>query len=116
MKVLDQIFACLMIVLGAIHSAFTFAFYKSFGLPALWFFSAGFVLILAGFINLLRVQGKSTGLLRFTSILGNLAAAVIAIGAIIATGGPPLFRQNPQVPMVAIVVFIELVFSFRGGR
>ncbi len=56
MKTFDTVVAWLVLVLGAIHCAFTRKAYPQLNLAALWFVSAGMLMILLAAVNLLRIR------------------------------------------------------------
>lgn len=114
MKILDQFLGWVMFGLGAIHAVFTFSMYQGLTLPAVWFFSGGVAVMLAGLVNVLRARIGKNGLLKFTSVFANVLVLAITLAMAFLLGS--LVRHNPQVPLVGAVVALELVFSVAGKR
>lgn len=113
MRILDQLFGWILVGLGALHAAFTFRYYGGLSLAALWFFSAGIAVMLAGFLNISRAQaGKSSGVLGFATVFANLFLIVISIAA--ALNMRHALSANPQVPVLLAVSVVEFAFSVRG--
>src|SRR4028119_2119830 len=73
----------LIIALGVLHLLFTFHDYDEFTLRALWFASAGFAIIFAGFLNLisLRLAGRDA-LVRALCFASNLVVAALFVAAL----------------------------------
>jgi len=72
MKKLDSIFAWILLVLGCIHGAATFAVFKSPTLDAIWFFTGGLAMIFGALLNLVRIARLGDRLPAGTSMLANL--------------------------------------------
>ena len=108
MKRTDQIVALLIVILGAIHGAFTPKMYPAFNLAALWFLGAGLLMMLAGAMNLLRI--------RYAAIAPGLTAVCVATNVILvayagAIASRLALKQNPQAVLVTVLLLLELLFS-----
>ncbi len=90
MKWIDYLFGWVMVALGIVACAFTFRAH--------------------GFSSLGAQMGKSVGLMRLAAIFANLVVLIPAISNTVTLRA--VLRQNPQVPLLAIAAFIELLFSF----
>lgn len=113
MRILDQLFGWILVGLGGLHCAFTFRYYGGFSLAAIWVFSGGIAIMLAGFLNISRAQaGKSSGVLGFGSVFANLF--VIAVGIAVLLTVRHSLSANPQVPILLAVGIVEFAFSVRG--
>lgn len=110
MKWIDYLFGWVMVALGIVACAFTF---RAHGFSSLGSYYAGLFIVLAGLVNVARAQvGKSVGLMRLTAIFANLVVLIPAISNTVTLRA--VLRQNPQVPLLAIAAFIELLFSFQS--
>jgi Ca2+/Na+ antiporter len=112
MKIVDRVFAWILLVLGCIHCAATFAVHKALTLDAVWFFSGGLVMILGALLNLLRAARPEDGLVVRISLLANLllfALFVIVVPWVLRND----IRQNPQVIAVGVTVAAEFFFSLK---
>jgi len=114
MRLLDEVFAWTLVVLGALHCVVTFVSYFGWRLSTVWFFGSGVALILGGLINVIRVRVGKAAIVRFSSILANVLLAAIA--AVVAAFMWRPLRSNPQVPILLIATFGELLFSMRRSR
>jgi hypothetical protein len=115
MKLLDHLCAWLLVALGGLHTVVMFTVYRRATSAALWFFSAGMFLILAGLINAVRAQGgHGTALFRFTCIFAN--GALIAVGLVSLYLYVGILLRNPQVPAIFMLGVAELLFTLRRGR
>jgi ABC-type Fe3+-siderophore transport system permease subunit len=85
MKILNQVLAGLLVLLGCIHNFVAAPMtYSNLSTQALWFVSAGLALWYAGFINLLRAQSDNGGrLLAWLALVTN--ATLLAFVASYAT-------------------------------
>ncbi len=107
MKWIDYLFGWVMVALGIVACAFTF---RAHGFSGLAPYYSGLFIVLAGFVNVARAQiGKSVGLMRLTAVFANLVVLIPAISNTVTLRA--VLRQNPQVPLLAIAAFIELLFS-----
>jgi hypothetical protein len=115
MKFLDTLCAWLVVVLGIFHTVVMFTVYRRASSPALWFFTSGMFLILAGLINVVRAQGgRGTALFRFTVMFANCSLIAVGLMAMYLFVG--ILWRNPQVPAVFVLGVAELLFTMRGGR
>jgi hypothetical protein len=108
MKVVDQIFGWIMIILGIVHAFFVF---RAHGFDSLHTYFGVIIIVLAGLINVSRAQAPK-GLLKFTSIFAN--AIVLASSGAVAFSLRSVLRDNLQVPILLVVAIIELAFSIWG--
>jgi hypothetical protein len=114
-KLLDTFCAWLLVALGIFHTIVMFTVYRHASSPALWFFTAGMFLILAGLVNAVRAQGRhGTSLFRFTVVFTNCALIAVGLMAMYLYIG--ILWRNPQVPAVFVLGVAELLFTLRGGR
>jgi hypothetical protein len=83
-KILDRLFAVLLLLGAAGHTAGTFVFYRWPTEIFVWSLGASLAAILLGVINLLRVNRPADTALAWTCLGGVLAwlALVIAFGAV----------------------------------
>ena len=113
MKILDNLCAWLLVILGVFHSVVMFTVYRHATSSALWFFAGGMFVILAGLVNAVRAQhGRGTELFRFTCVFANCALIATGVMAMYLYIG--ILLSNPQVPAIFALGAIELVFSLRG--
>lgn len=108
MKVVDQIFGWVMVVLGIIHALFVFRAHGFNSLPA---YSGAVIILLAGLINVSRARAPK-GLLKFTSTFANVI--VVASSGVMAFTLRSVLRDNLQVPILLVVAVIELAFAIWG--
>ena len=112
MKTTDRIFACILLLLGCVHCALTFAVHKIFTLEAIWFVSGGLVLIFGALLNLVRIARPDDKLLARASALANLLLfALFGVAMVWLLRGN--LKQNPQVIVVAVAIAAELSFSLK---
>jgi hypothetical protein len=112
MKMIDRIFAWIVLLLGCTHCAVTFVVHKVFTVEAIWFVSGGLVLIFGALLNLVRIARPDDRLLARISALATLllfALFGIAMTWLVHRD----LKQNPQVIVVAIAIAAELGFSLR---
>lgn len=112
MKRLDRILAWLLLALGCIHSAATFAVHKTLTIDAVWFVSGGLVMIFAALLNLVRIARPEDRLVVRISLIANLlvfALFVIVVPWVLRNN----LRENPQVIVVGVAVVGEFLFSIR---
>jgi len=115
MKLLDHLCAWLLVILGVFHTFVMLTAYRRASSFALWFFTGGMLLIVAGLLNAVRAQGgRGTALFRFTCIFANCALIATGLFAMFLFIGA-LWR-NPQVPAVFVLGVAELLFTLRGSR
>ena len=93
----------LLILLGFIHSAFTFIFYDNFNADALWFLGTGLMYIFMGLYNLaaIKVQFKS---ISYMAVILNFIGTIFTI---VIT----YILKEPQ----AYVALILVIFIFLGS-
>jgi hypothetical protein len=112
MKTVDRIFAWALLVLGFVHFAATFLAFKTLSLDAVWFICGGVAMALAAMINLLRMGRTADRWLTGTCCIANALMALVFDGVVPWVLRHDL-RDNPQVIVVGLAVFVELVFSVR---
>ena len=92
LKTVHIVCTYLIIALGVLHLLFTFHDYDEFSLRALWFASAGFAIIFAGFLNLIsnRLAGRDA-LARTLCFISNLASTALFVAALWLMRQPQVF-------------------------
>ncbi|HKD79789.1 MAG TPA: hypothetical protein VKH81_08860 [Candidatus Angelobacter sp.] len=112
MKILDRIFAWLLLLLGCIHCVAAFLVHKTLTLDVIWFVSGGLAQIFGALLNLVRAARPEDRLVVRVSLLANLL-----LFAVFAIAVPWLLRndirQNPQVIALGVAVAAELFFSLK---
>ena len=114
MRIFDRIVAILILLMGAIHSAFSPVFHGRYDGDGMWFLSGGLMMIFLGLMNLVRTAAPGAAA-RCAALVANVLGLAFA-GAL-----APLFplRQNPQVVVLLALVAVALLFSVmssdRGG-
>ena len=110
LKTIHAVCTYLIIALGVLHLLFTFHDYDEFTLRALWFASAGFAIIFAGFLNLLslRLAGRDA-LARWLCVGSNLIVTVLFVAVL-------WLMQQPQVFVGILLFAVATVASFATGR
>jgi len=108
MKVIDQIFGWIMVILGIVHAFFAF---RAHGFQSLSAYYLVVIILLAGLINVSRAQAPK-GLLKFTSSFANIV--VVASSGVTAFSLRSVLRENLQVPVLLVITIIELAFSIWG--
>src|SRR5271157_5060019 len=78
MKIVDRIFAWILILGGLLHGAGSFLMYKNQPMTMLWSMCATLLTLLIAAINLLRVERPSDRPLAWISFAGSLSWAVAA--------------------------------------
>jgi hypothetical protein len=108
MRIVDQVAAWCVVVLGLGHSIWT-ARFPEMNLNALWFLSGGLFLMVVGALNLLRVRYVSASGVRWVCVASNVAALafVLAIAHLIS------LRANPQAIVALVAVALLTIFSLR---
>jgi hypothetical protein len=92
LKTIHTVCTYLIISLGVLHLLFTFHDYDEFTLRALWFASAGFAIMFAGFLNLIsiRLAGRDA-LARALCFVSNLVVAALFVAALWLMRQPQVF-------------------------
>jgi hypothetical protein len=108
MKVIDQMFGWIIVVLGVVHAFFVF---RAHGFNSLSAYSGVVIILLAGLINVSRAQAPK-GLLKFTSAFANIV--IVATSGVTTFSLRAVLRDNLQVPILLGVAVIELAFSIWG--
>jgi len=112
MRKIDQVFAWLLLLLGCIHGAATFAVHKSLTIEAVWFFSGGLAMVFGALLNLLRIARPQDRMTAGVCLLANLLLFFVFVIVVPWTLWHDL-KQNPQVFVVGAAVTLELVFAVR---
>lgn len=82
----------IILALGTLHVLVTFHDYESFTVGALWFVGAGVAIILAGFLNLIRLREAGRDrLVRALCLITNLIFAVMFLLALWILPQPQVF-------------------------
>ena len=98
LKTLHRIVTYLIIALGVLHLLFTLRNYDEFTLGAVWFASAGFAIIFAGFLNVVVTRGGGRDpVIRALCLVTNLLVTLL-FGAVIYV------LREPQV-VVGMLLF-----------
>ena len=113
MRRLDFVLAWILLLLGCVHGAASFAVFKTLTLEAIWFVTGALAMIFGALLNLVRAGQPGNRLAAGVSLVANLL-----LGAVFVILVPWLlrheFKQNPQVIVVGITVAAELAFSLRS--
>jgi hypothetical protein len=93
LKTVHAVCTYLIVALGILHLLFTFHDYDAFTLRALWFASAGFAIMFAGFLNLilLRATARDARLVRALCFIANLICAGLFGAALLLMRQPQVF-------------------------
>ena len=95
----------LLILLGVIHSSFTFVLYKSFNADALWFFGTGLAYIFMGLYNLAALKVK-------VSSITSMAIILNIIGTIFTIAITYILREPQSYLALVLIIFILLSSLF----
>ena len=109
LKTIHTVCTYLIIALGLLHLLFTFHDYDAFTLRALWFASAGFAIMFAGFLNLilLRLAPEET-LVRALCVSANVICASLF-------GAALWLMQQPQV-FAGVLLFAVATVAALAAR
>jgi hypothetical protein len=111
-KILDWLCAIVVFALGIVHCALTPVVYRPFSLAALWFFAAGLALVFIGMLNVLRLKGPSSPLLRSFSTIANASGLLVAVLFALKVN----LAHNPQGVILLIALAGEFLFSLMRWR
>ncbi|HLL72115.1 MAG TPA: hypothetical protein VK363_11810 [Pyrinomonadaceae bacterium] len=110
LKTIHAVCTYLIIALGVLHLLFTFHDYDEFTLRALWFASAGFAIMFAGFLNLIALRlALREALVRWLCVIANLICASLFVAAL-------WLMQQPQVFVGVLLFAVAAVASLVSGR
>ena len=115
MRQLYLVLALLVILLGAVHLAATTQLFDALNSRALWFASAGLLLVLTGVLNLLnRAYGRAAPGLRWSTVGTNAVMTVFATvaGTVGAASGAQLFAI---IGLMAVTTLVSLLPSAASG-
>lgn len=76
MKPAHIIVSLLIVILGLVHSAFTFVDHDAISPGAFWFLGSGIALVLAGFLNIAATRTADT-VVSLMTLIGNFAFLVL---------------------------------------
>ncbi len=112
----DKIFAWMLVALASIHTMFGFIALSRNTDAAkvetiVWSIGGGFSLLLAAFLNLVRIARPADTLVRRLSVIGNFLQIVLSGLAVWMVGHE--IKKNPQVIVLTVVVVAEFLFSLR---
>lgn len=108
MRLLHLILTGLIIALGCLHVGFTPFNYSHFDMDAMWFFSAGVAIILAGFLNVALIRVGKDRVIRILCVLSNASLALLF--------GVALFQMpQPQVFVGLALFAVAIVCSLLAG-
>ena len=109
LKTIHTVCTYLIIALGGLHLLFTFHDYDAFTLRALWFASAGFAIMFAGFLNLILIRlARKEILVRSLCVIANVICASL-FGAVL------WLMQQPQV-FVGVLLFTVATITALAAR
>ena len=109
LKTVHTVCTYLIIALGGLHLLFTFHDYDAFTLRALWFASAGFAIMFAGFLNLILIRlARKETLVRALCVIANVICACLFAAAL-------WLMQQPQV-FVGVLLFIVAAIASLATR
>jgi hypothetical protein len=112
----DKVFAWMLLVMASIHMVIGFVVLSRTVDAAkvettVWFLGGGSSMLLAAFLNLVRIARPADRLVRRLSAIGNFLQIVLS-GLVIWMVGHEI-KKNPQVIVVTAVVVAEFLFSLR---
>ncbi len=109
LKTIHTVCTYLIIALGVLHLLFTFHDYDAFTLRALWFASAGFAIMFAGFLNLILIRlARKEILVRALCVIANVICAGLF-------GAALWLLQQPQV-FIGVLLFAIVTFAALAAR
>jgi len=109
LKTIHTVCTYLIIALGLLHLLFTFHDYDAFTLRALWFASAGFAIMFAGFLNLILIRlARKETLVRALCVIANVICASLF-------GAALWLMQQPQV-FVGVLLFTVAAIASLATR
>jgi hypothetical protein len=110
MRTLDRLCAGTLLVVAVVECWLVPRTYPG----RLWIFGTGLALLFASMLNLLRIRNsyRVRGL-RLSCIGANLMMLAWVI-SLICSIGIPRSMANPQVPLIAILLVFESLFSLRS--
>ncbi len=111
MKIIDRIFAGILILGGLLHGVGTFRLYAHEPMTILWSLCAALLTLLVAAINLLRVERPGDRPLSWISFAGSLSWAVAAFAAGVLIHN--IFDPRPMMHWVTALVLAG--FSLRAA-
>jgi hypothetical protein len=111
MRILDWILAILIGAFGVVHCAVTPLIYHTFSQGSLWFFGTGLALIFASMLNILRLKGPASPLLRTFCIAANASVLLVAVLFVLRAHLGRNLAHNPQGIVLLGALGGELLFS-----
>ena len=102
MKIVDRIFAWILILGGLLHGAGSYVMYKKQPMTMLWSLCTTLLTLLIAAINLLRVERQSDRPLAWISFAGSLSWAVAAFVAGVLIGN--VFAPRPLMHWLSALV------------
>jgi hypothetical protein len=102
MKIVDRIFAWILILGGLLHGVGSYIGYKHQPMTMLWSLCATLLTLLIAAINLLRVERPSDRPLAWISFAGSLSWAVAAFSAGLLIGN--IFDPRPLMHWISALV------------
>jgi len=105
MEKLYKITSIILVILGAVHAAFTPFFYHTINADSLWYLGTGLSYIFMGLYNLASIKVKITSIFNIAIIL-NFIATIFTIAITYILRQPQLF-----VAMIFVIfVFLNSIF------
>jgi hypothetical protein len=102
MKIVDRVFAVILILGGLLHGVGTFQLYAHEPMTILWSLCATMLALLVAAVNLLRVERPGDRPLAWISFAGSLSWAVAAFTAGVLIGH--IFDPRPMMHWVTALV------------
>ncbi|MGO9318647.1 MAG: hypothetical protein ACLPXT_09225 [Terracidiphilus sp.] len=111
MKIIDRIFAGILILGGLLHGWGSFHLYRNEPMTMLWSICATLLTLLVAAVNLLRVERPGDRPLAWISFAGSLSWAMAAFAAGVLIGN--VFDPRPMMHWVTALVLAG--FSLRAA-
>ena len=111
MKIIDRVFAWILILAGLLHGIGSIHMYRNEPMTMLWSLCATLLTLLLAAINLLRVERPGDRPLAWIGFAGSLSWAVAAVAAGVLIGN--VFDPRPMMHWVTALVLAG--FSLRAA-
>jgi hypothetical protein len=110
-RILDWIFAIIVCAMGVVHTVFA-PLGHALTVGTLWSLGTGLALIFAAMLNVLRLRGAGTPLVRTFAAIAN--ACLLALACLLVW--KLHFARNPHAIVLAMVLAGEFLFSLGRKR